>query len=81
MDQFFNPGHCGSVGTSRFEFRPVTSKMVRQVLEDAFAFGWLDFRGRTPLRFDWDRNTAFERRLLPWMSLKAKSENFNHSSL
>jgi hypothetical protein len=72
---------AGEAAHQVFELRPVTPRMVRQVIEDAFQRGWLESRGRTPLRFDWDRNTASDQRLLPWMSLKARSENFDHSSL
>jgi hypothetical protein len=72
---------AGEAARQVFELRPVTPGMVRQVIEDTCQFGWLDSRGRTPLRFDWDRNAASERRLLPWMSVKARSENFDYSSL
>jgi hypothetical protein len=52
-----------------FDFRPITPGVVRQVIEDAIAIGWMDTGGRTPLRFDWDRDGQPEYRLLPWRSL------------
>jgi hypothetical protein len=51
------------------EVRPITPGLVRQVIEDALAFGWGDTGGQTPLRFDWDRDGQPEYRLLPWRSL------------
>ena len=52
-----------------FELRSITPGLVRQVIEDAIAFGWGDTRGRTPLRFDWDRDGQSQGRLSPWKSL------------
>jgi hypothetical protein len=52
-----------------FELHPITPGLVRQVIEDAIAIGWMDTGGRTPLRFDWDRNARPPHRVVPWRSL------------
>jgi hypothetical protein len=51
------------------EFRVVTPGVVRQVLEDAIAFGWSETSDRSQLRFDWDRDAPAKLRLQPWLSL------------